>query len=94
MVDYSVSDNSIKNPLNMELKEDRYCPICGNDTYGPKIAGGSHRLQLSLWTGNPCTRVPERKDLSVFMCYKCRTKLYKTIENKLLEMKRRANDEK
>lgn len=87
--DYSQIDYSVKNPLNMELKDRRYCPICGNDTYGGKIVGGVHKLHLGLYSGNPCTKQPERKDLTVFMCYKCRMEIYKTLKEKLTEMRSR-----
>ena len=36
--DYSTIDYSIKNPLNMELKDKRYCPICGTDNTIPKCS--------------------------------------------------------
>ena len=87
MADYRRANNSISNPLNMERVDNRYCPICGNDTYGHKMSENLYKLQLSLYTGNPCTQVPERKDLSIFMCHSCREKLYKTIKNFIQENK-------
>ena len=84
---YDTEDKSISNPLNMERIDDRYCPICGADTYGHKISENLYRLSLNLWSGNPCTRVPERKDLHIFMCHSCREKMYKVIKNFVEENK-------
>lgn len=84
---YDKEDRSISNPLNMERIDDRYCPICGADTYGHKISENLYRLSLNLWSGNPCTRVPERKDLHIFMCHSCREKMYKVIKNFIEENK-------
>lgn len=84
---YDTEDKSISNPLNMERIDDRYCPICGADTYGHKISENLYRLSLNLWSGNPCTRVPERKDLHIFMCHSCREKMYKVIKNFIEENK-------
>lgn len=84
---YDTEDKSISNPLNMERIDDRYCPICGADTYGHKISENLYRLSLNLWSGNPCTRVPERKDLHIFMCHSCREKMYKVIRNFIEENK-------
>ena len=86
--DYSNIDYSIKNPLNMELKDKRYCPICGKYTNDGNITGGVHKLFLGLYTGNPCTKQPKRKDLTIFMCYKCRTEIYNTLEKKIAELRR------
>lgn len=85
--DYSVSNNNIKNPLDMEIVDKRYCPICGKDMWGPKISDNHYKLRLNLYTGNPCTQVPERKDLTIDMCFSCRNAVYKAIKEVVKERK-------
>ena len=83
---YDVENYDISNQLNLGLKEKRYCQICSRDTYGSRIQDNSYLLKFRLWSGNPCTQVPERKDLTIYMCHACREKVYKAIKNTIAEI--------
>lgn len=87
MADYSTENRSIENPLSATRIDDRYCPICGADTYGSNIYDNHYKLRLNLYNGNPCTQVPERKDLELDLCFRCRNKIYKAIKKTILDIK-------
>lgn len=83
MADYTTTNYSISNPLNRERIDNRYCPLCKKDLYGAKIYDNHYKLRLSLYNGNPCTQVPERKDLEIDLCFDCRNKIYKAIKKEV-----------
>lgn len=78
---------SKNNPLTMQRRGDRFCPLCGRDTYGSSVYDNHYRLNLKLWTGYPQTTVPERTDLVIDLCFKCRNKIYKRIKEEVQAIK-------
>ena len=71
------------NPLTKFRKGDRFCPLCGRDTYGHRIVDNHYKLKLTLYTGNPDTSVAEREDLHLDLCFKCRNRIYKCIKEEV-----------
>lgn len=88
MADYTRTNHKISNPLNIKVQGDGWnCPICGYRWAGSRIVDNHYMLRLSLYSGSPCTQVPERKDLEIHMCFKCRNKIYKAIKDTVEELK-------
>ena len=87
MADYTRTNYLIKNPLNIKVEDRRCCPICGYEWFSGKIVDNHYILELKLYSGSPCTQVPERKDLEMHMCFKCRNKIYKAIKDTVEELK-------
>jgi hypothetical protein len=87
MLSTNISKN---NPLTMTRRDDRYCPLCGRDTWGSSAYDNHYRLKLGLYNGYPETTVPERTDLVIDLCFKCRNKMYKKIKEAVEDIRRDA----
>lgn len=71
------------NPLTKLRKGDRFCPLCGRDTYGHRVVDNHYKLKLTLYNGSPDTSVAEREDLILDLCFKCRNRIYKRIKEEV-----------
>ena len=76
------------NPLTKFRKGDRFCPLCGRDTYGHRVVDNHYRLKLTLYNGSPDTSVVEREDLILDLCFKCRNRIYKRIKEEVQKIEK------
>lgn len=74
MADYDHVNYDISNPLNIGTFNIETCPLCKKNAK-EKI----HRIHLSIWSGNPCTQDPKKKDLDIFTCTDCAQELRKSV---------------
>lgn len=77
----------------LKTKNNRYCPYCGQDLYGHKIANNEYAVTFNLWTGYPRSKRKDLKDIQYHMCTKCRAKVGKEMERLLGEIRAETDKE-